>query len=1229
MDHDELMQHLELEVDPDVFSFTSDKADVMYAYHEGDTPVAVGAGAGTGKTTALTKAVGEAVLRQCEPSPGESERNPFDDILVMTFMRDAANELKTTIKEVLRDHQAAAGYDLETDIWRWVETESHINTINAFTMELLREVAADAHVDPGFEIRDELETQELLGEVRATLEEDEDLADALKFLEAELGDDDPSPITLIYNIHQKLREFGDDFEDPATALVSRVRDDLHNGQERPLKPDNIRNIVQSLTGNLPDPDELDSDNVAAIDATYDHNITYAEAVGDLVEAFESTYDELTRRQGLLTYTDTTYLVLQYLESEDGRDFVNSLRTRFSHVFVDEFQDTSYAQCRILSHVLGTHEEDTPAERPKLMIIGDIKQAIYGWRSADPAIFAEILQRGGTAEDPDPYLGIATWTVQDLSSNFRSHPHLVRAANGLFDDVFNHPGRGAISDFTVPYHDLNPALADDDEDSDSSEADSDTDTADPHLHVLPLGADTADGWRRAEPDQIASTIRGVVDDGTLTIEEDGEERPIQPGDVTMLFRASSRFREFRDALDRYGLQNAVVAESGLFSADEVSFVIDVLDWFANPHSKDSLLRILRSPVTALDDRTLRFIASKGHDPTRALDEWPDGRLPSGDKKRLSTLVDLRSDLRWDREDSKATLIQKIIQHTGIETVLLTGSDPRKRYGNLSMLVEVVRDWEEDELLPYREFVDRLKEYRQMARSGSEQFEVAQVADESAAETVKLRTVHSAKGLEFNLVVIADMMQGDFASPLSDKFVPVEDDNGERSIALQPREYEQQISFNTGPGSTWITNDDTSTLWLSESRDNAGALQYPHPYNTALTGQFAEYWRLLYVASTRAADHLVLPLGDDYHGSKKWSWGAAMLDHFQPDAGWPDAGDETVDAEWLQHTGIRRHQDDSGPASIPVSCGEFPTADELAASPIGIDLFESDTERSDADGTSEADDTGEWEGVGFAPRTLRPSTLYHLINCPRRYQYRALQDITDSHGESPEGTNNPPGISASVWGTMVHDALEDYHKDLREGVLNDPESRFEQRLADDLNDDAAERIRGIVETYQTTTQTGDEIVSADPLLPEYHLSAQHPSEPTVHISGYVDLLYQTDGEWHIADFKTGDPPDEDADLLSQYRWQLATYVWLLKEEYGIEVADARLVYVNSGDEKSLDLEWDLLSDYLRKLPDRLEIESEGGLPLKPSPDPATNAPDSLPLDSRCGACPYTEICPVWQD
>lgn len=1208
MEHDELTDHLTLEL-PSGFRFTDDQSDVMYAFHEGSGRVAVGSGAGTGKTTTLTRVVAETVTRMAEPTPGDLNANPFDEILVTTFTRDAAGQLKTKIKQILREHEANGGAEFDPDLWRWLETDSTISTIDSFVGDLLREIATEVYVAPDFEVRDKIETEEVLQEVIRELQDDEDYAEALTLLDDVL--ENTTPRQYLFDIQQKLREFCYEFPDsnasPGTTIFAdQMRDELHHGREPPFDEADIRDIVSHVIG-IPQT-EIDGGTAEtrdAIEQDYRHNVAFAEALDDLLDGFEAEYDQLTRNSGQLSYQDIVYIVWEYLEQEDSREFRRGLSNRFTKVFIDEFQDTSYAQCRILRHLITN--DDNGGD---VLVIGDVKQSIYGWRSADPEIFARILEHAETAsQEPDEYLGVTGWTQANLVTNFRSHPHLVRAGNHLFDRVFRDGGLGGIGNFPISSQALRPHRPPTNDD-------------DAHLHILPLGDTNAEGWRTRDPIRTAGTIRTMVDDDSYSIGDGDKERPVKAGDVTLLFRRGTYMRQFRDALDEYGLDNSIVAERGLFKSDEVGFVVDVLDWFANPHSKDSLLRILRSPVTALSDRTLRYLARFDWNLPQALEEWPDSELSASDFDRLTGLVDLRSDLRWDREGSKAKLVQKIIQHTGLETILLTGDDAMQKYGNLWVLVEQVRDWEDEELLPYREFVDRLLRYRQMARSNDETFEVAQIADASADQTVKLRTVHSAKGLEFGVVVLPDLLAGPGGRVQGrDQLYYRDPTNGDYRAAVRPRASGDPIGFNDGSGGTWIRSDYRCTLWLAPDRNsNTGEFRYQHPFNPAVENDFAEFWRLLYVAFTRAEDHLVLPLGDSITHHHHWSsWAYPLLNVFREGDEWTVPNDGKPDEFSLDHSSM--HQDDDPPDSIPLGIGLIDRADPIDTEPLGLPPLTS-TPDAEEPGSNNLPD--EPEQQPFTPRELNPSTLHDLIACPRRYQYRALEEISEARGESPPGSNAPSGYSPSYWGTLTHNALEALHRDKRASESGEEETALTKFL--EQHPEISDELQAVVDQYQETP-IWDTVQDANTVLPEYELSAIHPAKPHAHLSGFVDLLVQTADGWEVIDFKTGTPPATGSYLANQYRWQLATYAWLLNEEYDIEASKLAIYYVQSGKSHEVSPNWSEFSAHLRKLPDRLFVESEEGLPTRPDPDPANNSADDLDLDTRCGSCPFTSICSAW--
>lgn len=1205
MDADKLDSRLALELG-EGFQFTPDQADVMAAYHESGGRVCVGSGAGTGKTTTLTRVVAEAVVRLAGEDLSDLSSNPFNEIIVTTFTKDAAGQLRSEIKSVLRTHQEESDVDIDPALWRWIETDSDISTIDSFVGDLLREVAPEIGVSPRFEIRDEVETEKLLEEIVRTLKEESEYADALEFLNQELtGQYDPSAQQLIYELYGKLRELCYEFPElngpeETTLLSDSYRQDLYQGREPPFDATDIREITAHLTGQPASDVEWPSDEVQnGIESDYRYSLSYLEAIETLLDAFNHHYDQKTRSSGALSYQDITYLVWSYLTNQEGQAFADALQQQYSHVFIDEFQDTSYAQCQILGQLIG--EEPDPAQ---VLVIGDVKQSIYSWRSADPEIFAGILNHADQdTDDPDPYLETTGWERTELVTNFRSHPQLVRAGNQLFSEVFADPGRGGIGTFPVEHGPLIP----------KREA---TRQLEPHLHVIPLGeCERKDPWEERGPERIAAALRGMIDAEDTYI-DDGDEgtRLARPGDITLLFRRGTRMAEFRSALKQYGFSSAVLAEDGLFKSDEIRFVIDVLEWFANPHSKQSLLRLLRSPVAALSDETLRFLASKRLNLGWALDGWPDDELPARDYQRLSALVDLRSDVRWDREGSKAALVQKIIQHTAVETVLLGGDDAVQRYGNLWMLVEVVRDWEDDELLPYREFVDRLHRYRKRALNGEETVPVAPAADSQSTETIKLRTVHSSKGLEFSIVVLADLLASwgrpiKFADRM--EFRTAAD---EFTLGLQPRPAGEPVSHADGPGSSWSRPDNSSTVWVSGARDTGtGRPAYDHPYNAGWRDEVAEYWRLLYVAFTRASDHLVISLPDTVPDYYRWSsWAKPINDAYQGRVNWGNISGQT--RQLALSRGAQHPDDDALPETIPLGVGSLPTGEKRPTASLGIP-----SARETTAGTTRTNDR-----ESFTPRELRPSSLYDLHACPRRYQYRALESVSEARGKSPPGTNAPNGLSPSAWGTIVHQAFDALHTDVSTGQLDAADGYLAAYR--EANSDVVEALNPLISTYRETA-LWDTVQDSMTVLPEYDLSAKHPGSPPTHISGQVDLLYETDNGWAIADFKTGTVPRADSFLTAQYKKQLTTYAWLLDKEYDIEVEAAALVYVQSGEEHEVATDIDGFTADLSELPETTNIVAGEGLPTDPDPNPAATTANELNLESRCGSCPYTSICPEW--
>ncbi len=1185
------------------------QATVFEEYHEGTGRVVVGAGAGTGKTTTLIDVVAEAVIEKLETESG----NPMSDLLVTTFTKDAAGELKTKLKQRLRLYEQETDSDLPADIWRWIETDSYIETIDSFTQRLLREVAVDAGVAPNFEIRDGLESEDIHDEIFEAISEDPEFEDAIQRLtdaypSEEWRDFPPDDLQdMIVKAHKKSREFCWSAEQMGDELLETHRAS-HSDRTPPFDNDDVAQIAQDITGQYTFPPSELSDHASNV---YRHNEQLLEDFKSLLIEFDNRYDTRTRESGQLSHTDVTYLVWKHLHDNPDGEWASGLSERFDHVLIDEFQDTSYAQCRIISRCF--REDGENATGTKALLIGDVKQSIYQWRSADPQIFAEIIENAQEGEVGE-YLELENLEYRPLTTNFRSHPDLVDSANHLFSRIFDDPGRGDIGPFSIPFE-CGTARRSDSEPpwADTIERSNDESVV-PRLHVQDLeGLSNQAEWYDEETTRIARAVSGIIgsdqmpvldEEATEDLDDPQYRRP-HAGDITLLFSRRREMARYAESIRQYGVDCAIDVSTGLFNEPEVRLLIDVLDWFANPHEKDSLVRILRSSVTALEDQTIRYLASENYYLTTALSEWPE-ELPDHDRDRLEALLQLRDDLRWDRETAKADLVVEIIQHTAFDTIVLSGDDGRQQYGNLWLITEIATEWEEEELLTYREFVVRLKRLRSRAQQGDDEHQIAKVADEDSESTVRLTTVHQSKGLEYPIVFLPELLYSprDAWFPWNTRMML-----SRNAVGIRPDIGEfEPVEFAIGGSDYWLTDDynpfvwaadGLGTTWLTGRRGDNGAVVDNHPLADNFASTMAEFWRSLYVAYTRAADHVVMGISDQDPGADEHStWNTALRDTLDID------GRERVANNLLQ-TQIA-FDDQSRPLYLGID--DMPSGAPADEQRIGMDVVE------DAIHETAREETTEIEPE-FFPESLSPSSVHELLSCPLRYQYSTLEEISSIRAKVPPGSQPPGDLQRSQWGDLVHEFLE------HEVIAPDEATTLAETYNDEIESELTQTVRNNLEN----SGLASDLESASKVLPEHELTV-YAEDIDCYLKGKIDLLYQNGDGWHIVDYKTGRQAEDGEYIDKMYHRQLAAYAWLIDSTYDIDIESVELLYIHPDVVvEEVDIDPDEFSQLLIDAYDRLEVVSGQGLPAVPNPSPmSTDSPD---LATKCGSCAYRSLCPEW--
>jgi ATP-dependent exoDNAse (exonuclease V) beta subunit len=449
------------------------------------------------------------------------------------------------------------------------------------------------------------------------------------------------------------------------------------------------------------------------------------------------YEALKKRAGRLDFLD---LLIR------ARDLVRSngavraeLQGRFTHFFVDEFQDTDPLQAEILLLL----SADDPKENDwlritpvpgKLFLVGDPKQSIYRFRRADVAVYEATKERlTGRGAD-----------LVHLTTSFRALASLQTAVNAAFRPAMNGSGEGRQARY-VP---LQPFR---------TEA-----KGRPSLVALPVPRPYGDygkvvRWRIEEslPDAVGGFVDWLVNRSGWTItERDRPDQPvpIQARHVCLLFR---RFKRFRDdmtrpyvrALEVRRVPHVLVGGRSFHDREEVLAIRNALCAIEWPDDELRVFATLRGPLFALGDDTLlafRHRLGRFH-PLRRLD--PE-QLVDSDREvaeALAVIADLH--LRRNRRPTAETvagLLDAVRAHAGI-AIWPTGE---QALANCLRVVDLARQFERRGAPSFRAFVERLEEDAERGEA-----EEAPVVEEGT-EGVRIMTVHKAKGLEFPVVVLAD-------------------------------------------------------------------------------------------------------------------------------------------------------------------------------------------------------------------------------------------------------------------------------------------------------------------------------------------------------------------------------------------------------------------------------------------------------------------------------------------
>jgi ATP-dependent helicase/nuclease subunit A len=675
---------------------------------EADGSVFVSAGAGTGKTSVLVERYVRAV---CDRGID------VESILVITYTRKAAGELRTRIRASLRERG-------RPDLARELDG-AWISTIHGFCNRLLRAHPFAAGLDPRFRELEDAGAAVLRGEAFSRALESfcaGEEPERLRLLATYRADGLRRMLTGVYETlrsagRELVLELGErpQLDDAVAALRLEAEAVVADPAATETQRRNAGEALRVVTTGSPPEKLVDLSafatrgvRAAAFEAARkDAERTALEELAahdrdllqELLERFAAEYATAKRRESAVDFEDLQLAARDLLRDDDAVREATQLRFRM--VMVDEFQDTNRLQCELIDLV--AHPELT-----EVFTVGDEFQSIYGFRHADLEVFRERRAR--------------STNLLALTSNYRSRPQVLAAVNHLFGDAFGdeYQPLAASAEFPDPVFGHPVELLVTDKSS---------------------FAGTPEHWRTGEARRIASRVRELVD-----------SREAEPGEIVVLFAAGTDAERYEEALRREGLPTFRATGRGYFGQQQVVDLLAYLRLLHNRYDDVALATVLASPFVGISNDALVLLRrNASRRPLfTALERTLPEQLAESDQRLLRAFLQRYERLvRASARIGLEALCDRIVAEHDYDLAVLARWDGTRRFANLRKLGRLAREYEAIRGADIEGFVRFVRDQDAL---GARELEA--VAEEEGGGAVRLLTIHAAKGLEFKIVIVAD-------------------------------------------------------------------------------------------------------------------------------------------------------------------------------------------------------------------------------------------------------------------------------------------------------------------------------------------------------------------------------------------------------------------------------------------------------------------------------------------
>ena len=406
------------------------------------------------------------------------------------------------------------------------------------------------------------------------------------------------------------------------------------------------------------------------------------------------YEQACQREGVVDFAELLLRTFELLSRDD------SLRAhyqhRFSHILVDEFQDTNALQYKWLKLLAGTHAS--------IFAVGDDDQSIYAFRGAIAANMQHFERDFSTAQAPVKLI--------KLEQNYRSHGHILDAANAL---IRHNQARLGKNLWTSDAHG-EPVRA----------------------YAAPSDLD--------EAAFIVDVVKGLVEDG------------VSPAEIAVLYRSNAQSRVIEHALFNAAMPYRVYGGMRFFERAEIKHALAYLRLVAAPDDDGAFLRVVNFPPRGIGARSLETLQERAQAGGMSL--WQAAcAIPVGGKAgtSLASFLKLVDAMQIaGRELGLAETIEHVVHASGLLDHYQAEKDGQERIDNLQELVNAAQSFvREAEREIVQDVDDPLTSFLSHAA-----LEAGDTQAADGRPALQLMTVHSAKGLEFHTVFVTGLEEGLF-------------------------------------------------------------------------------------------------------------------------------------------------------------------------------------------------------------------------------------------------------------------------------------------------------------------------------------------------------------------------------------------------------------------------------------------------------------------------------------